>query len=411
MKTRNHVCIAGLLFAMLLAGLPSLVHGQEAIDRRLKEQRTEVKGTTPAQWRVIWTKHPESRATISWSTAEKGTNHRVYYDTTSRDGRLYKYANKWTAQNTGPYTDQEDLFYHHASITELEPDTTYYFVLASGESTSPELHFTTAPAEDQSFRLLTGGASHSDPTMRRRMNLLIRRLHEEFPDVLALAHGGGYVKKGTNRKMFSNWMSDYELTTTPAGKVLPIIPARGRRERSGSLFQNVFHSPGWENNVFSTRIGPELLLITLNTTIKTGEQQRTFLEKTLKSNDDVRWKIAQYNQPIYPAVQGHASHRKVWTPVFERFGLDLALEYRGAVFKRTVPILDGTLHPEGVVYMGEGGLGVPPQSPEDDRWYLDDSGQVISSHHVTILNVGSSVLRTQTVNAFGRTIDCSILRP
>jgi len=397
------VLLSVLMFAPLTA--------QTSIDRKLKKQRTELNGTTPAQWRVIWTKHPSTRATISWSTAEKGSEHRVYYDTTPRDGELHEYANRWTAQDTGPYTDKKNAFYHHASITDLEPDTTYFFVMVSGESVSPELHFTTAPDEEGSFRLFTGGVSHSDPTMRRRMNLLLRRLNEKYPDVLALAHGGGYVKNGAKRKLFSTWLSDYELTTTPSGRVLPIIPARGKPEASGSLFQKVFHNPGWKKNLYSTRIGPDFLLITLNTTIDPNEKQRTFLEETLRNHPGVRWKVAQYYRPVYPATRNRSNHRDIWVPLFEQHGLDLALEYHGRVFKRTIPIRDGEFAPTGVVYMGEGGLGAPQNtSANDGQWYLKASGQTISDHHVTILNVSPDKLKTQTVNVNGRTIDGSIRR-
>ena len=42
---------------------------------------TPLEGTTPAQWRVIWTGDASTEATISWSTAEEGSKHRVLYGT------------------------------------------------------------------------------------------------------------------------------------------------------------------------------------------------------------------------------------------------------------------------------------------------------------------------------------------
>ena len=39
---------------------------------------TPLKGTTPAQWRVVWTGDASREATISWTTAEPGKTHLVH---------------------------------------------------------------------------------------------------------------------------------------------------------------------------------------------------------------------------------------------------------------------------------------------------------------------------------------------
>ena len=45
------------------------------LDQKYVETRMEdlapVKGDGPSQWRVIWTKEPSTKATISWTTAKK----------------------------------------------------------------------------------------------------------------------------------------------------------------------------------------------------------------------------------------------------------------------------------------------------------------------------------------------------
>ena len=48
-------------------------------DAAFLEQMTTLEGTRPAQWRVVWTEQPATRATVSWSTAEAGSEHRVRY--------------------------------------------------------------------------------------------------------------------------------------------------------------------------------------------------------------------------------------------------------------------------------------------------------------------------------------------
>ena len=53
------------------------------VDKKYVEKRMEdlapVKGDGPSQWRVIWTKEPATQATISWTTAKKGSAHKFRY--------------------------------------------------------------------------------------------------------------------------------------------------------------------------------------------------------------------------------------------------------------------------------------------------------------------------------------------
>ena len=62
--------------------------------------------------------------------------------------------------------------------------------------------------------------------------------------------------------------------------------------------------------------------------------------------------------------------------------MDLVVESDGHVIKRTVPIRNEKKDPTGIVYVGEGGLGVPQRSPKTDRWYLQKPGMAGADHHV-----------------------------
>jgi len=383
-------------FVFFLIATVSLHSSLEAQD--LKEKRTELTGTTPAQWRVIWTKNPQTQATIAWSTAEKAPNSGIFIGPKSTGGNPQDYPNSVKAQNNGKYSGDQELYYHHVRLKDLKPSTTYYFMMASGNETSPELHFRTAPENEQKFKLISGGDSRSDPDKRREMNVVIRKLVQKYPELLALAHGGDYVEDGTDLDQFSTWMSDHELTTTKTGRVLPIIPARGNHEGQGPLYNEVFDTPGGKENYYHTFLTPGFLLLTLNTTISTAGNQRTYLENTLKKHRNKRWKVAQYHRPAYPGVKGPGGTKEDWVPLFEQYGLHLALENDGHVYKRTPPILNGEPDPSGVVYMGEGGMGVPQRTPKKDRWYLQSPGTTKATHHVILLHVGPENIRFSTID-------------
>ena len=100
---------------------------------------------------------------------------------------------------------------------------------------------------------------------------------------------------------------------------------------------------------------------------------------------------------MYPAVKSPARHAPVFCPLFDEYGVDLALEADGHCMKRTVPIRDGKAHPEGVVYLGEGGLGVGQRNTDGKRWYFQDGGKAGSAHHVVLLNITDQSMRSRFI--------------
>ena len=80
---------ANWIVASIIFSLTSMISAVSATDVDLEKldveslvtKMTPLKGTTPAQWRVVWTDDASRKATISWTTAEPGENHVVYYGT------------------------------------------------------------------------------------------------------------------------------------------------------------------------------------------------------------------------------------------------------------------------------------------------------------------------------------------
>ena len=83
--------------------------------------------------------------------------------------------------------------------------------------------------------------------------------------------------------------------------------------------------------------------------------------------------------------------------MFDQFRLDLVLEADGHVIKRTLPILAGKQNPDGVVYVGEGGLGVKQRDPDPSRWFLQHPGMTSKGHHVYLLTITKTRLLSQVL--------------
>ncbi|MEX0744148.1 MAG: metallophosphoesterase family protein [Phycisphaeraceae bacterium] len=411
----------GLLFGLLLtvaagesAGAPSEPGGDDR---------------TPRHVRVLWKHRPQHEAVVSWTTFASGQRHRLYYDTQPHYGNLDGYQRRTDQIDSGAFTlgsaDRDRFapgYYHHAHLDDLEPDTAYYFVAVTEDRVSEEFHFITAPEDDpQRLRVLFGGDSriagdepyiHED---RRAMNRRIARLVEQHPDILAFVHGGDYCQQAEWR-FIKPWLDDHERIVTVEGRILPIIPARGNHDR-GIVFEETFYWPDRQNDYYYTiQLTDQVALITLNTEISLGGDQRDWLEAELAEHRPRnRWLFVQYHKPAYSSVRGipdGEGRRRHFVPLFERYRVDLVCESHDHALKRTVPILNGQPdHEEGIVYIGDGGLGVPQREPDPSRWWFQEPGFTRPVHHVQMLTFEHDQLRVQAFGKEGETLDDFTVEP
>ena len=61
--------------------------------------------------------------------------------------------------------------------------------------------------------------------------------------------------------------------------------------------------------------------------------------------------------------------------------------------------------PDGVVYVGEGGLGVTPRLPKVERWYVKPPGKATSGLHVQVLTFSPKALRVRAILLDGSVCD------
>lgn len=397
------------LVVLLAAALATLAACGPAVSSH-PEYSTWAEGQTePPHLRVTWLENPAHEMAVSWTTRGADSNV-VYYDTEPRDGNLDEYAFQTEANLSGTYED-EDPYYHHAYLTNLEPSTTYYFVVVSDGRVSNEYHVVTAPDDDTPFKLLYGGDSRSDHDKRREINRSLADRLEDDPSILALVHGGDYVYDGDDFNLWNQWLADYQLTTTSAGRVLPIIPTRGNHEGDGMYFNEIFAFPGGtEGDYFRTQIGERVSFITLDTNSTMSGHQRDWLARELEKSQSSRWLITSYHRPAFPAVKSPGEARDLWVPLFERYNVDLACESDGHAYKRTMPIRNEQHDETGVVYVGEGGLGVGQRSPKD-RWYLRSPGVAAARHHVQLLTFTADELKYEALDVDGGVFDSYTRKP
>ncbi len=371
-------------------------------------------GTGPTHCRVIWTADPATEATVSWNSSTLADSHTIRF---RRKGTNEPFIS--IDAESGRYSGgQTELYYYHARLSGLAPSTTYEFQVYCDDQPSREYYFLTGPDDERAFSILHGGDSRSDREERRRVNMMMSAMvtdslanESQADDILAFAHGGDYVATGTDLEQWSGWFSDHEKTTAEDGRMLPIIPARGNHD-TGKIFNEAFGFPEGDLNYYGLNLGPLVRLVTLNTETATAGDQAKWLDKELKTfRSQNVWMLAQYHRPAFPAVKAPGSALQSWVPIFEKHNMDLVCEADGHTIKRTIPIRGNVQDKTGVVYIGEGGLGVAQRTPKTERWYLRSPGMSDSASHVYVLSFSRDSLTSKCVKLKGGIADTFVLRP
>ncbi len=364
--------------------------------------------------RVIWERDPQHESTVSWLTPASVPSSKIYYDTASH-AAIDDY--QWQMEPESQAIAESRLFsqralpmQHHARLLNLQPGTTYYFRVARTKGPSEEFSFRTAP-EGNRVTLLFGGDSRSDRSMRRKMNELVARLMQADNEIAGLVHGGDYVADGKNWAEWSEWLTDQEELVRDGSRLLPIIPTRGNHETDKELFNQIWNRPGEGKDYFAQRYGKAGLLI-LNTEESLSGDQFQWMESQLQGLKDAHWIIANYHKPAYPVVKMPSAARGIWVPLFEKYLVDLVFESDGHAFKRTTPIFQEAKDElRGIIYAGEGGMGVKQRTPQTSLWYIADGGIALKAHHVLKLRIDEQNAVLETFGEDMQILDSYTLRP
>ena len=359
--------------------------------------------------RVLWYDNPSHEALIAWTSENETARNHVLVSLNSdmSDARIYTNCMSGRIKE---YTD----YYVHCWLNGLQPDTDHYFQVQSNQHTSEILVFKTAPLSfaNSERKLIFGGDSRSDYKQRQLMNKAIQAHFKAHPETLALVHGGDFIEDGGDPEQWYWWFEDYLLTRVD-NRVLPIVPTRGNHESDRTLYTQMMGDTKSEgDHYFRSRIG-ELSIITLNTNISHYGSQKAWLEKTLaEAQADSRWVTVNYHRPAFPAVKRPGDALNAWVPMFEDAQIDLAFESDGHAYKQTAPIYRGKVDSDkGIIYVGEGGLGVRQRSVNSSRWYLQGSGKAFSKHHFQVLSLSLKSMGYQAIGEDGAEFSSFTLNP
>ncbi|MEM7144563.1 MAG: alpha/beta hydrolase fold domain-containing protein [Verrucomicrobiota bacterium] len=349
------------------------------------------------RYRVTWEQNPDTSAIIGWNQVN-GKNPAVYYGPVDHGQDIKKYPHQIKPNRREKYLGMDNRF---ATLTDLKPNTPCFFVIADDNSKSPRLWFLTAPDKPQPFSFIGGGDTKSDPAGRargRKGNILVSKLRPLF-----VCYAGDFTSHGLKENEWKNWLADWsEDTTSPDGRVYPIVPVRGNHEPHPDILYRLFGLSD-PKNYFAMNIGGNLLrLYALNSEInvdpdtkaKRGDNQSPaakaqtqWLIDDLKANKNKKFKIAAYHKPLRPHTKSKSENDYLyaaWAKPFHDHGLTAAIEGDSHMHKITYPVrpsTDSDAHQgfvrddeTGTVFLGEGSWGAATRPNNDDKpWTLDSA--------------------------------------
>lgn len=304
---------------------------------------------------LSWYDDPTTTMTVQWHTLPHEFGDVIY---------LQNSEGEWE-KVLGEHVTLDRVLIHKVSLSKLTPDTSYSFFIEGDEKIYT---FKTAPLHlNRPLKFFVGSDIYAKKKLFCKM---CKTILKHKPDFIVLGGDVAHANSIHPLKTFSlrRWLSFFkswkEEMIDPSGHIIPFLIIPGGNDLTAEnydLFFSLFGFP--KKELFrALDFGSYLSLILLDTGHFQPIEgvQTLWLEKTLKNRTAIPFRFAIYHEAGYPTFQKdeNATTQKIrthWSPLFEKYHLLAAFENHNFSFKRTHPIKDREINPEGVIYLGDGG--------------------------------------------------------
>jgi hypothetical protein len=226
-------------------------------------------------------------------------------------------------------------------LTGLEPGTTYLYAVGDGSrgGWGEYAEFTTAPAGEAPFSFIYMGDAQNGLD---RWGTLLAHAHRTRPDAAFHLMAGDLVNRGAER---DDWDSFFHNARGVFDR-RPLVPVLGNHECQGGspdLYLKQFALPRngpagvTPERAYAFEYGNALFVV-LDSNLE-PVTQTAWLERQL-AGSRATWKFVSYHHPAYSSVpkRDNRELRDAWTPLFDRYHVDLALQGHDHAYLRTYPM-------------------------------------------------------------------------
>jgi HEAT repeat protein len=319
-------------------------------------------------------------AVIVWET-DKSAPSRVDYGTQANFGKVAE--------------DAKEVKIHEVKLEGLQVETEYRYKVASAGASSKPFIFQTAVKPTSPFSFAVYGDSRSNPDehaatcdgiITHRPNLII--------------HTGDIVSSGT---VYEQWEQQFFAPAKEMMAAIPFFPSLGNHERNADHYYNFFSLPGKERWYAFTFGNALFIALDSNGEFQPDSEQTRFLEQQL-SESKATWKFVYFHHPPYSSGNHGSSLniRQAWSPIFEKYRVDIVFQGHDHLYERTYPVFDGKRDDErGVTYIVSGGGGAPLYPVVRSEWTAFSQ----TVHNFQIVRVEGQRLRLETWDHHGHLLD------
>jgi len=310
---------------------------------------------------LTWSGDPRTTQTLQWRTSRKTRAGMVVHVEAAQANLPLEAWHRTQATTTtlaSESTANDPVIHRHTTVLEgLQPGTTYVYRVGDGSRrgwTEP-LQFTTAPAAPESFSFIYMGDAQNGLDAWGR---LVRGAHRARPDAAFYLMAGDLVDRGAER---DDW-DDFFENARGVFDHRPLVPVLGNHECQGGrprLYLEQFALPTngptalEAERAYAFEYGNALFVILDSN--EDPAKQTEWLDTTLGASR-ARWKFVAYHHPAYSSAPNRDNKklRETWLPIFDRHGVDIALQGHDHAYLRTHPIRHGEMvssTAEGTTYV------------------------------------------------------------
>ena len=328
----------------------------------------EIPSKDPDRIILTFNGNPSTKRAVTWRTDSSVKKAEAQIAVAGINSDFVKEASTYTANteefDLGLYKSHKSLIvnYHSVVFENLKPNTLYAYRVGFAENWSEWIQFKTANDTYSPTQFVYFGDAQND--ILNHWSRVIRMAYKTAPDASFVIHAGDLVDSAHKDNEWAQWFK--------AGGFIhsqwTAIPVVGNHEfqrfdgyegtlprRLSIQWRPQFTLPVEENldeklheTVYSVEY-QDILVLVLNSTGQLEEQTEYIREKL--TNSDAKWKIVTNHHSVFSPAEGRDFEyaRKVWKPLFEKYGVDLVLNGHDHTYARGhTPVKSQNVNESGI---------------------------------------------------------------
>ena len=327
----------------------------------------EIPSKDPDRIILTFNGDPATKRAVTWRTDSSVKKAKAEIAVAAVNSSFVEEATTYFATteefDLGIYKSNKSLIvnYHSVVFENLNPNTLYAYRVGNDENWSEWIQFKTANDTYSPTQFVYFGDAQND--ILNHWSRVIRMAYQTAPNASFVIHAGDLVDTAHKDNEWAQWFK--------AGGFIhsqwTAIPVVGNHEfqrfdgYEGSLPRRLsiqwrpqFTLPVEDNldsilheTVYTVEY-QDILILVLNSTGHL-EKQTDYIKQKL-SNSDAKWKIVTNHHSVFSPAEGRDFEyaRKVWKPLFDKYGVDLVLNGHDHTYARGhVPVKSQNIDQSG----------------------------------------------------------------